>query len=163
MSTTAPRLPIHALISELDGLFVDCESLAGEAIAAIFRWPGREGVDAEVAQQLTGRRLRDMLAIVTGVCGQGLSNDALAREFEELGLTLLQDLLQPAPGATGPVALAPEPGLPLAPATSGVRRDSAAVLAATRRAGAFSLELTHAEAARAAMSFPASSLSCRGG
>jgi beta-phosphoglucomutase-like phosphatase (HAD superfamily) len=164
MSTTAPQLPMQALIFELDGLFIESESLAGEAIASLFRWNGRDAnLNAEAEQRNPGMRLRDLPAIVTSVCGRAPSCDALAREFEELGLRFLQDLLQPTTGATDRVAFATEAVPPLVPVTAGMRRESAALPAAGRQTGAFAVEIAGDDAARAAIRFPASSHSCRGG
>lgn len=149
MSTTERQRPIHALIFDMDGLLVESESLAGEAIVALFRRHGREvDLDAGDGQRLIGMRMREILAIVADMYGVALPTDTLAREFEELRLTVLQGRLQPMPGAKELIAFAQDAGIPMGLATSGVRGYADAVLAETRLAGSFAVEVTGEDVAR---------------
>jgi HAD superfamily hydrolase (TIGR01509 family) len=135
--------PIEALIFDMDGLLVDSEPLAGETIVALFRRHGREvDLDAKAGQRLVGRRMREILAIIAEMYDLVLPTDAMAQEYEELRLTVLNGRLQPMPGAKELIAYAYEMRLPMALATSGVRRYADAVLAETGLAGAFAVEVT---------------------
>lgn len=146
--TNLPR-PIAALIFDMDGLLVDSEPLAGETIVALFRRHGREvDLEAEAGQRLVGMRMREILAIVADMYGLALPTDALAQEYEELRLTVLAGRLQLMPGARELIAFAKDSGLPMALATSGVRRYADAVLAETGLAGSFVVEVTGEDVAR---------------
>ena len=140
---------IEALIFDMDGLLADSEPLAGETIVALFRRYGREvDLSAEEGQRLVGMRMREILAAVAEIYGLVLPTDALAHEYEELRLTVLQGRLQPMPGAKQLIAFAREAGLPMALATSGVRRYADAVLAETGLAGSFAVEVTGEDVVR---------------
>jgi HAD superfamily hydrolase (TIGR01509 family) len=134
---------VHALIFDLDGLLVDSEPLAGASIVALMRRYDRDiRLDADLAKRVGGRRMIEVLTVIAELYDLDIAPERLLQELEDLRLEVIRGQLQPLPGAVELIAFGQAAGLPLALATSGVRRYVDAVLEETSLAGRFTVEVT---------------------
>lgn len=139
--------PITALIFDMDGLLVDSEPLAAEAMD---RFLAEFGLvrDPVVQRRVLGRRLPEAVAIVKE--GYALSQpvEALTARYSELRIVALRGHVQAMPGAHALIAFARRAGLAVALATSGMRTHADVSLGETGLAGAFDAEVTGDEVER---------------
>ncbi|MFL5758884.1 MAG: HAD family hydrolase [Thermomicrobiales bacterium] len=133
--------PIEALIFDMDGLLVDSEPLAEQAMVDFLRRYGHER-RAEVMAKLLGRRLPEAIAIVSEAYELPGPIKALVQEYDALRLDALRGQIQPMPGAREILAFAKLAELKLALATSGQRSHADVSLAETGLAGSFEAEVT---------------------
>lgn len=139
--------PIRALILDMDGLLIDSEPVAEEALVRFLRRHGHE-IRPGTMEQILGRRLPEAVAIVAEAYALPVPVDELARTYDELRLAALRGNLRPMPGAAALLAFARAAGLRLALATSSGRAHADLSLAETELAGLFDAEATGDEVAR---------------
>jgi pseudouridine-5'-monophosphatase len=142
-----PNQPVRALIFDMDGLLVDSEGLAAEAMDRLLA-EYQLTRNPEVQSKLLGRRLVEALAIVHE--GYGIQEDVevLIARYSELRIEALRGAVKPMPGAREIVARARLAGLPVALATSGMRIHADISLGETGLAGSFDAETTGDEVTR---------------
>lgn len=142
-----PNASVRALVFDMDGLLVDSEPLADQAMVEFL---GRHGIRAreEYAPQLLGRRLPDAVALF--VEWYGLSGDLadLITEFDALRTATIIGNLKLIPGAGEIIAFGRKAGLRLALATSNRRHQAAISLAETGLTDRFDTEVTGDDVAR---------------
>lgn len=139
--------PVRALIFDLDGLLVDSEGLAAEAMD---RFLTERGLTRrpDVQGQLLGRRLVEAIAIVRDGYGLDDDLDILIARYGELRLESLRGAVRAMPGAANIIARARLAGYRIALATSGLRVHANVSLDETGLAGRFDAEATGDEVSR---------------
>jgi HAD superfamily hydrolase (TIGR01509 family) len=135
---------IQALIFDMDGLLVDSETLAANAVVDFVSLHGHTLTDA-VGAKLLGRRLPDAVAILKEEYQLPDEIETLLVSYDDLRLNALRGNLKPMPGAAEAVAFAREAGLKLALATSGSRHHVDLSLGETGLTGLFDAEVTGME------------------
>ncbi len=135
---------VGALIFDLDGLLVDSEPLAAQAMVRFLNSFGIQQ-DPLLQVQLLGRRLPEAIAI----CQIGYSLpgtlEVLTAQYGQIRLEALRGAVTAMPGAHEIIALGKDLGLPLALATSAMREHADCSLAETGLAGVFDAEATGEE------------------
>jgi HAD superfamily hydrolase (TIGR01509 family) len=139
--------PARALIFDMDGLLVDSEGLAAEAMD---RFLAERGLARrpEVHAQLLGRRLVEAIAIVRDGYELDEALDLLIARYGELRLESLRGAVRRMPGATEIIERARLAGYRIALATSGLRMHADVSLGETGLAGRFDAEATGDEVTR---------------
>jgi HAD superfamily hydrolase (TIGR01509 family) len=138
---------IGALIFDLDGLLVDSEPLAAQAMVRFLQSFGLEQ-DPVIQKQLLGRRLPEAIAISQAGYGLPGTLEELARQYGQMRLEALKGSVKALPGAREIVAFGRERGLSLALATSGMRAHVDVSLAETGLSGLFDAEVTGDDVSR---------------
>lgn len=139
--------PAHALIFDMDGLLVDSEGLAAEAMDRLLT-EYRLTRKPEVHGKLLGRRLVEALAIVREGYGMDEDVEILIARYSDLRIEALRGSVKAMPGARDIIARARLAGLPVALATSGMRIHADISLGETGLAGLFDSETTGDEVTR---------------
>jgi HAD superfamily hydrolase (TIGR01509 family) len=139
--------PVRALIFDMDGLLVDSEGLAAEAMDRLLD-EYRLARIPEVHTKLLGRRLVEALAIVRDGYGMDEDVEVLIARYSDLRTEALRGSVRPMPGARETIARARLAGLPIALATSGMRIHVDVSLGETGLAGLFDSETTGDEVTR---------------
>lgn len=139
--------PIEALIFDMDGLLVDSEPLAAEAMTAFLANFGKVR-DPEIQRQMLGRRLPEAIAMTKKDYGLPGSLADLISLYDQLRLEALRGRVKLMPGAAEVVDFGRRAGLPLALATSGMRSHVDLSLAETGLLGKFDVEVTGDEVER---------------
>ena len=132
---------ICALILDMDGLLVDTEHLAADALDRFLERHGRR-MDAGTMEQTLGRRLPEAIALVANRYALDAPLDELIAEYDNLRLEALQGQVRPMAGAAELLAWARSVGLPMALATSSRRRHAELSLGEAGLAGFFAAEVT---------------------
>lgn len=145
--TDDPSAPIRALVFDMDGLLVDSEPLADQAMVEFL---GRHGIRAreEYAPQLLGRRLPDAVALFVEWYGLSGNLPDLIAEFDAVRTETIIGNLKLMPGAGEIIAFGREAGLALALATSNRRHQATISLAETGLSGRFDAEVTGDDVSR---------------
>lgn len=144
MSSTEP---VRALIFDMDGLLVDSEGLAAEAMHRLLLHY-QLTPNPEIHAKLLGRRLVEALAIVRDGYGMSDDLDVLVDQYSNLRSDALRGSVQPMPGAHEIIARARMAGLPIGLATSGMRVHVDISIGETGLAGLFDSETTGDEVTR---------------
>jgi HAD superfamily hydrolase (TIGR01509 family) len=141
------ELPVRALIFDMDGLLVDSEGLAAEAMD---RFLAERGLTRrpDVHAQLLGRRLVEAIAIVRDGYEMDEALDQMIARYGELRLESLRGAVRRMPGATEIIERARRAGYRIALATSGLRVHADVSLGETGLAGRFDAEATGDEVTR---------------
>jgi HAD superfamily hydrolase (TIGR01509 family) len=139
--------PVRALIFDMDGLLVDSEGLAAEAMDRLLTEYRLER-NPEVHGKLLGRRLVEALAIVREGYGMDVEVEILIARYSDLRTEALRGSVKAMPGAAEIIARARLAGLPVALATSGMRIHADISLEETGLAGSFDSETTGDEVTR---------------
>jgi HAD superfamily hydrolase (TIGR01509 family) len=139
--------PVRALIFDMDGLLVDSEGLAAEAMDRLLD-EYELARNPAVHARLLGRRLVEALAIVRDGYGMEEDVDVLIARYSVLRTEALRGSVKPMPGAHEIVARARLAGLSIALATSGMRIHVEISLRETGLAGLFDSETTGDEVTR---------------
>ncbi len=134
-------LPIRALIFDMDGLLVDSEPLAAQAMTDFLARFG-QSPRPEVAAKLLGRRLPEAIAIVRDAYELAPDLEELTRVYGAMRLAALRGNLRPMAGAREILAFGRRAGLRLALATSGMREHVDVSLAESGLCGLFDAEVT---------------------
>ena len=140
-------MPVRALIFDMDGLLVDSEGLAAEAMDRLLTEYQLARIP-EVHERLLGRRLVEALAIVREGYAMDVDVAVLIARYSDLRLEALRGAVRPMPGAHDIIARTRLAGLPIALATSGMRIHVDISLGETGLAGAFDSETTGDEVSR---------------
>jgi pseudouridine-5'-monophosphatase len=138
---------VGALIFDLDGLLVDSEPLAAQAMLAFLQSFGVEQ-DPIIQAQLLGRRLPEAMAISQKGYNLPGSLEELSARYGQMRIEALRGAVTVMPGAREIVAFGREQNLPMALATSGMRAHADISLAETGLAGNFEVEVTGDEVQR---------------
>jgi HAD superfamily hydrolase (TIGR01509 family) len=139
--------PVRALIFDMDGLLVDSEGLAAEAMDRLLTEYRLER-NPEVHGKLLGRRLVEALAIVREGYAMDVEVEILIARYSDLRTEALRGSVKAMPGAAEIIARARLAGLPVALATSGMRIHADISLEETGLAGSFDSETTGDEVTR---------------
>jgi HAD superfamily hydrolase (TIGR01509 family) len=139
--------PVRALIFDIDGLLVDSEGLAAEAMDRLLTEYRLER-NPEVHGKLLGRRLVEALAIVREGYAMDVEVEILIARYSDLRTEALRGSVKAMPGAAEIIARARLAGLPVALATSGMRIHADISLEETGLAGSFDSETTGDEVTR---------------
>ena len=144
---TPDAAPIRALIFDMDGLLVDTEQLAADAMDAFLL---RYGLDRrqDIHDQMLGRRLVDAIEIVR--LGYALEDpiEDLTLIYAEMRRQALVGRVHPMPGALEIVTFVRGAGLPVGLASSGIRDHVDLSLHEAGLAGLFAVEVTGDEVER---------------
>lgn len=138
---------IHGLIFDMDGLLVDSEPLAEQAISQFLRLHGHE-LRPDLMSQVLGRRLPDAVTLLIETYGLTAPLDDLVKTYADLRLSALRGHLQPMPGAAALITFARAAQLKLGLATSSLRTHADLSLAEAKLAGLFDAEATGDEVSR---------------
>jgi len=132
---------IDAVIFDMDGLLVDTEQLAADAMDAFLL---RYGLDRrqDIHDQMLGRRILEAIEIVR--LGYQLEDplDELVLIYSEMRRQALVGKVHPMPGALAIVTFLREAGLPIGLASSGIRDHVDLSLREAGLAGLFAVEVT---------------------
>lgn len=139
--------PVRALIFDMDGLLVDSEGLAADAMDRLLT-EYQLSRNPEVQGKLLGRRLVEALVIVREGYGIDEDVDVLIARYSDLRIEALRGSVRAMPGAHEIIARARLAGLPIALATSGMRIHADISLEETGLAGSFDSETTGDEVTR---------------
>jgi HAD superfamily hydrolase (TIGR01509 family) len=132
---------IKALIFDMDGLLIDSESLAAQAMDVFLARYGMKR-RADVQPRLLGRRLPDAIAIVREAYAIDHPLDGLIAEYGELRMATLRGAVKPMPGAIEIIAFGRSANLRIALATSGMRTHATLSMQETGITGLFDAEVT---------------------
>lgn len=139
--------PVRALIFDMDGLLVDSEGLAADAMDRLLT--GYQLTrNPEVNARLLGRRLVEALAIVREGYAIDEDVDVLIARYSDYRSEALRGAVRAMPGAHDIIARARLAGLPIGLATSGMRIHVDISLGETALAGLFDSETTGDEVTR---------------
>lgn len=139
--------PVAGLVFDMDGLLVDSEPLARQAMTRFLARYGRE-VDPAIQRQLLGRRLPDAIAIVRDGYGLEPPVEQLTEEYGALRLAAIRGNLRTMPGAVDLIEWGRAQGLRLGLATSALRPHADVSLGEVGLAGRFDAEATGSEVSR---------------
>ena len=141
------RLPIKALIFDMDGLLVDSEPFAEAAMRSFL---GRYGhvLSDDVSIRLLGRRVPEAIQIVAEHYGLVDDRSELISLYNEIRLAAIRGNLRPLPGAAEIIAFGRDHGLSLALATSNTREHVDFSLMETALSNLFDAEATGEEVER---------------
>lgn len=139
--------PVRALIFDMDGLLVDSEGLAADAMDRLLT-EYQLSRNPEVQGKLLGRRLVEALVIVREGYGIDEDVDVLIARYSDLRIEALRGSVRAMPGAHEIIARARLAELPIALATSGMRIHADISLEETGLAGSFDSETTGDEVTR---------------
>ena len=139
--------PVRALIFDMDGLLVDSEGLAAEAMDHLLT-EYQLARNPDVQEKLLGRRLVEALAIVRDGYGMDVEVEILIARYSDLRTEALRGSVRAMPGAHDTIERARLAGLPIALATSGLRIHADISLGETGLAGSFDSETTGDEVTR---------------
>jgi HAD superfamily hydrolase (TIGR01509 family) len=138
---------VRALIFDMDGLLVDSEGLAAEAMDRLLT-EYQLARNPDVHGKLLGRRLVEALAIVREGYGMDVDVEILIARYSDLRIEALRGAVKAMPGAHDIIARARLAGLSIALATSGMRIHADISLVETGLAGSFDSETTGDEVTR---------------
>lgn len=133
MATGSAReatVPIEAIIFDMDGLLVDSEGVAADALRRFLAGHGRE-MRAETLEGALGRRLPEAMAVIAMAYDLPEPVEALVATFDGLRLEALRGNVVPMPGAGALLRWARQAGFRLALATSSFRSHADVALAET--------------------------------
>ncbi len=133
--------PIEALIFDMDGLLVDSEPIAEQAMERFLQLHGHT-LRPGTTERTLGRRVPDAMLVIAEIYGITLPIAELIETYEQLRLAALRGKLLPMPGAAALLTYGRAAGLKLALATSSLRSHADLSLAETRLAGLFDAEAT---------------------
>jgi HAD superfamily hydrolase (TIGR01509 family) len=138
---TRQSVAIAALVLDMDGLLVDSETLAGEALRLFLRGHGHEMLPSTLERAL-GRRLPEAIAVVAEEYGLPGPLDELVVAYDAIRLEALRGHVVPMPGAVALLDWAAAKGLPRALATSSARGQAEVALTEAGLMGRFDVEVT---------------------
>lgn len=138
---------VKALIFDMDGLLVDSEPLARNAMEAFLAGHGLQ-LRQEIQRQLLGRRLPEAVAIVKDGYGLPQPVEVLTAEYAAMRLDAIRGNLVTMPGVEALFAFGKAHHLPMALATSAMREHANVSLAEANLAGRFDAEVTGDEVHR---------------
>ena len=133
--------PVTAVIFDLDGLLVDSEPLAANAMAGFLASYGVE-VNPVTQSRMLGRRLIEAITIAREDYAIPESLDVLTEQYSTARMNALRGSVQAMPGAREILASIRAIGVPVALATSGMRSHADISLAETGLDGLFDIEVT---------------------
>lgn len=132
---------ITALIFDMDGLLVDSEDLAAEALGTFLARHGRD-IQQGTMEQTLGRRLPEAISIVAKSYALDGDLETLTSEYEHLRMEAIRGRVTPMLGAREILLWAQTAGLKTALATSSQRSQSMESLTHAGLAGLFDVEVT---------------------
>ena len=132
---------IAALIFDMDGLLVDSETVAGEALALFLLRHGHE-LRPNTLEAALGRRLPEAVAMLAEAYDLPGAVDDLIATFDTMRLQALHGNVLAMPGAVALLDWAAARGIPRAVATSSSRGHADVSLAEAALAGRFDVEVT---------------------
>jgi HAD superfamily hydrolase (TIGR01509 family) len=144
---TSQEVPIRALIFDMDGLLVDSEPLAAEAMTEFLARFGKKR-QPNIQRQMLGRRLPEAVAICQEGYGLPGSLEELIELYATMRLDALRGKVKALAGAHEAIAFGQRASLPMAIATSGMRAHADLSLAETGLSGNFLVEVTGDEVER---------------
>ena len=139
--------PVNALIFDMDGLLVDSEGLASDAMDRLLD-EYQLARKPEIHDKLLGRRLVEALAIVRDGYGMDVDVEILIARYSDLRTEALRGSVKAMLGAREIIARARLAGIPIALATSGMRIHADISLSETGLAELFDSETTGDEVTR---------------
>jgi HAD superfamily hydrolase (TIGR01509 family) len=139
--------PIAALIFDMDGLLVDSEAVAAEALALFLQRHGHE-LRPNTLDGAIGRRLPEAVAMLADAYNLPGAVDDLIATFDTMRLQALHGNVLAMPGAVALLDWATARGIPRALATSSSRGHADVSLAEASLAGRFDVEVTGDEVQR---------------
>jgi HAD superfamily hydrolase (TIGR01509 family) len=142
-----PVAPVAALVLDMDGLLVDTETVAGEALRLFLLGHGHEMLPRTLEGAL-GRRLPEAVAAVAAEYDLAGSLDELVVAYDAMRLEALRGNVAAMPGAVALLDWAAAKGLPRALATSSFRGHAEVSLAEAALMGRFEVEVTGDEVER---------------
>lgn len=142
-----PTAPIAAIVLDMDGLLVDSETVAGEALRLFLLGHGHEMLPSTIEGAL-GRRLPEAMAIVAAAYDLSRPLDELIVAFDAMRLEALRGNVLAMPGAVALLDWAAGKGVPRALATSSFRGHAEVSLAGAALTGRFDVEVTGEEVER---------------
>jgi HAD superfamily hydrolase (TIGR01509 family) len=141
MGSKGKRVQIKALIFDMDGLLVDTEPLAYQAMDAFL---AKHEVERrqDIHDQMLGRRLPEAIAIVKE--GYGLTHplDDLIADYTVMRRDILIGNVKPMPGAMEVIRFGHDAGLKTGLASSGLRDQVTLSLNEAGMRGMFEVEVT---------------------
>jgi len=132
---------VGAVIFDLDGLLVDSEPLAANAMKGFLAGYGIQ-VDPEVQSRMLGRRLSEAIAIAREDYQIPAELEVLSEEYSNARMAALRGSVRAFPGAAEILGSVRSAGIPMALATSGMRSHADISLAEAGLAGCFDVEVT---------------------
>lgn len=134
-------MQIKALIFDMDGLLVDTEPLAYQAMDAFL---AKHNVERrqDIHNQMLGRRLPEAIAIVKDGYGLPLPLDDLIADYSIMRRDVLIGNVKPMPGAIEAVQFGHAAGLRIGLASSGLRDQVTLSLNEAGMRGMFEVEVT---------------------
>ena len=132
---------IAALVLDMDGLLVDSETVAGEALRRFLHGHGHEMLPSTLEGAL-GRRLPEAIAAVAEEYALSGTLDELVVAYDAMRLQALRGNVVPMPGAVALLDWAHTRGLPCALATSSSRGQAEVALTEAALTGRFDVEVT---------------------
>ena len=142
-----PTAPIAAIVLDMDGLLVDSETVAGEALRLFLLGHGHEMLPSTLEGAL-GRRLPEAMATVAAAYDLSGPLDELIVAFDAMRLEALRGNVLAMPGAVALLDWAAGKGVPRALATSSFRGHAEVSLAEAALTGRFDVEVTGEEVER---------------
>ena len=133
--------PIQALIFDMDGLLVDSETVAGEALRLFLHGHGHE-MRPNTIEGALGMRLPEAVALVAEAYGLPGPVDELTAAYDAMRLQALHGNVLAMPGAVAVLDWAAARGVPRALATSSFRGHADVSLVEAALAGRFDVEVT---------------------
>jgi HAD superfamily hydrolase (TIGR01509 family) len=137
----APRPPIQAIIFDMDGLLVDSETVAGEAMRSLLQEYGHE-MRPGTFEGALGRRMPEAVALLAENYQLHLPLDDLVSAFDQARLNALRGNVVAMPGAAALLDWVRAAGMRLALATSSYRRHADVALEEAGLQGRFDVEVT---------------------
>jgi len=132
---------VGAVIFDLDGLLVDSEPLAANAMKGFLAGYGIEP-DPMIQSRMLGRRLSEAIAIAREVYRLPAELEVLSEEYSIARMAALRGSVRAFPGAAEILQSVRAAGIPMALATSGMRSHADISLTETGLAGRFDIEVT---------------------
>ncbi len=137
----ALRLPLEAVICDMDGLLVDSEGLSTEAWRVVLARHGVMLTEADIADMF-GLRIDEDAALILARYPLPITVADLVQAKSDCMLELMAGALQPMPGALDLAAWLEANAVPHALATSGLRDYAAACLNAVGLGASFPIRVT---------------------
>lgn len=137
----ATEQAVQAVIFDLDGLLVDSEPLAANAMAGFLASYGIQVNPATQARML-GRRLSEAIAIAQDDYAIDAPLAILSEQYSEARKAALRGSVQPMPGANEILRAVRSASMRIALATSGMRSHADISLMETGLSGLFDIEVT---------------------